>query len=118
MFSEAIIPFKAFHFNGLIVNLIINGQEYRFATYNGAKVTAKAIKSDSVIYEIKKGRLRLIVKAFNEKTISLPSPKNGAMIQSIKEGLSGTITLQLLENDTCIYEDTGTHAGLEIMMHQ
>jgi len=40
------------------------------------------------------------------------------MIQSIKEGLSGTITLQLFENDTCIYEDTGTHAGLEIMMHQ
>ena len=118
MFSEAIIPFKAFHFNGLIVNLIINGQEYRFATYNGAKVTAKAIKSDSVIYEIKKGRLKLIVEAFNEKTISLPSPKNGAMIQSIKEGLSGTITLQLFENDTCIYEDTGTHAGLEIMMHQ
>ena len=30
MFSEAIIPFKVFHFNGLIVNLIINGQEYHF----------------------------------------------------------------------------------------
>jgi hypothetical protein len=118
MFSEAVIPFKVFHFNGLIVSLIIHGQEYRFATYNGAKVTAKTIKSDSVVYEIKKGRLKLIVKAFNEKTISLSSPKNGAMIQSIKEGLSGTIMLQLFENETCIYEDTGRHAGLEIMMHQ
>jgi hypothetical protein len=67
MFSEAIIPFKVFHFNGLIISLIVQGQEYRFATYNGAKVTAKAIKSDSVIYEIKKGRLKLIVEAFNEK---------------------------------------------------
>jgi len=118
MFSEAIIPFKAFHFNGLIICLIVNGKEYRFATYNGSKVTAKEIKINSVSYEIKKDKLKLIVFALNEKTISLSSPKNGAMIQSIKEGLSGIIKLQLYENDNLIYEDTGTHAGLEIMMHQ
>ena len=118
MFSEAIIPFKAFHFNGLIVSLIIDGQEYRFATYNGSKVSAKAIKSNSVCYEIKKGKLKLIVEAVNEKTISLSSPKNGAMIQSIKEGLSGVIKLQLFDNKNLIYQDTGTHAGLEIMMQQ
>jgi hypothetical protein len=118
MFSEAIIPFKAFHFNGLIVNLIIDGKEYRFATYNGSKVNAKAIKSNSVYYEIKKGKLKLIVEAVNENTISLSSPKNGAMIQSIKEGLSGIIKLQLFENNNLIYQDSGTHAGLEIMMHQ
>ena len=118
MFSEAIIPFKIFHFNGLIVNLIVDGQEYRFATYNGSKVTAKEIKSKSVYYELKKGKLKLAVNALNEKTISLSSPKNGAMIQSIKEGLSGIIMLRLYENDILIYEDTGTHAGLEIMMNQ
>ena len=118
MFSEAIIPFKAFYFNGLIVNLIVDGKEYRFATYNGSKVTIKEIKSNSVYYEIKKGKLKLAVNALNEKTISLSSPKNGAMIQSIKEGLSGIIKLRLYENDILIYEDTGTHAGLEIMMNQ
>lgn len=118
MFSEAIIPFKAFHFNGLIVSLIVDAQEYRFATYNGSKVTSKEIKINSVFYEIRKGKLKLIVNALNEKTISLSSPKNGAMIQSIKEGLSGIIKLQLYENENLIYEDTGTHAGLEIMMHQ
>jgi len=118
MFSEAIIPFKAFYFNGLIVSLIIDRQEYRFATYNGSKVSAKEIKNNSVCYEIKKGKLKLIIEAVNEKTISLSSPKNGAMIQSIKEGLSGVIKLQLFENKNLIYQDTGTHAGLEIMMQQ
>lgn len=42
MFSEAIIPFKVFKFNGLIINLVVDGKEYRFATYNGAKVRKKA----------------------------------------------------------------------------
>jgi len=116
MFSEAIIPFKAFKFNGLIVNLIIDKQEYRFATYNGSKVSSKEIKSNSVCYVIKKGNLKLIVEAVNEKTILLSSPKNGAMIQSIKEGLSGLIKLQLFENNKLIYKDSGIHAGLEIMM--
>jgi len=116
MFSEAIIPFKAFKFNGLIVNLIIDKQEYRFATYNGSKVSSKEIKSNSVCYVIKKGNLKLIVEAVNEKTILLSSPKNGAMIQSIKEGLSGLIKLQLFENNKLIYKESGIHAGLEIMM--
>ncbi len=116
MFSEAIIPFKAFKFNGLIVNLIINGQEYRFATYNGSKVTVKDINSKHVCYEIQKGKLKLIVEAINEKTTSLSSPLNGAMIQSIKEGLSGIVKLELYKNNNLIYQDTGTHAGLEIMM--
>ncbi len=118
MFSEAIIPFKIFFFNGLIINLIIAGKEYRFATYNGSKVTAKTITSNSVRYEIKKGKLKLIVEALNDKTTSLSSPKNGAMVQSIKEGLSGVIKLQLFVNNNLIYEDTGTHAGLEIMMQE
>lgn len=116
MFSEAVIPFKIFHFNGLIVNLIVNEIEYRFATYNGSRVVAKVIKSNSVSYEIVKGSLKLCLEAHNDKTISLASPKNGAMVQSIKEGLSGKIRLQLFDNNKLIYEDNGTHAGLEIMM--
>lgn len=116
MFSEAIIPFKVFSFNGLIVNLIYEGVECRFATYNGAKVVQKEIETQSVKYTIVKGGLRLEIEAQNEKTISLPSPKNGAMIQSIKEGLSGSIHLKLFSDYKLLFEDTGTHAGLEIMM--
>lgn len=115
MFSEAIIPFKIFFFNGLIINLIIDGKEYRFATYNGAKVTKKHIAEKNVHYEITRKNYKLVVEAVNDKTTSLPSPKNGVMNQSIKEGLSGVIKLQLYEKNKLMYDDIGTHAGLEIM---
>lgn len=116
MFSEAIIPFLGFHFNGLIVSLIVNGKEYRFATYNHAGVLKKEISPSRAYYEIKRGRQKLVVEATNNRTTSLASPKNGVMNQSIKEGLSGKVKLQLYENNQLIYEDTGIHAGLEIMM--
>jgi tocopherol cyclase len=116
MFSEATIPFMGFKFHGLIVNIIINEKEYRFATYNASKVIKRDIQPQEVYYEIKKRKYRLIVKAVNDKTISLVSPENGAMVKTIKEGLSGEIHLQLYEKDTLIYEDIGSNAGLEIMM--
>lgn len=116
MFSEATIPFLGFKFHGLIVNLIVSNKEYRFATYNLAKVIKKDIQSNQVHYEIKKRRYIIMIKAINDKTISLPSPKNGSMTQSIKEGLSGIIKIELFENNKLIYSDEGTHAGLEIMM--
>lgn len=118
MFSEAFIPFKIFFFNGLIISLIINGKEYRFATYNGSKVIAKTITGSNVHYKIKRGKLQLIVDAQNDKTTSLSSPKNGAMIQTIKEGLSGRIKLKLFDDNKLIYEDIGINAGLEIMMQE
>lgn len=116
MFSEATIPFMGFQFHGLIVNLIVNEKEYRFATYNRAKVKKRDIFPQEVYYEIKKGKHRLIIEAKNDRTISLISPENGAMVKTIKEGLSGKIKLQLFKNDQLIYEDIGTHSGLEIMM--
>jgi len=116
MFSEAVIPFTFLRFHGLIINLVVKNKEYRFATYNFAKVTKKIIESNQVTYEIKKGNLKLIVEAVNGKTTSLPSPDKGAMIKTIKEGLSGTIKLKLFKKNVLIYEDEGTNAGLEIMM--
>jgi len=116
MFSEATIPFIGFEFHGLIVNLLVNEKEYRFATYNRAKVNNRDIEPQEVYYEIKKGKYKLIVEAINDQTISLVSPENGAMVKAIKEGLSGRIKLQLFKNNRMIYEDIGTNAGLEIMM--
>ena len=75
MFSEALIPLFGLCFNGLIVNLVVNNQEYRFATYNSSRVRVKDIKSNEVYYEIKKGKLKLIVRAINGKTTSLQSQK-------------------------------------------
>ena len=116
MFSYATIPFIGLKFKGLIVNLIIEGKEYRFATYNRSKIIKKSIEENQVSFIIKRKKLLLHVEAWNDHTISLPSPKNGVMDHSIKEGLSGKIKIQLFEESKLLYRDLGKIAGLEIMM--
>lgn len=115
MFSYADIPFLGFYFKGLIANLYLKGKEYRFATYNGAKVKSEHVEPRKVNYILKKGRYKLAIEAHSTNEIALASPRNGKMIEQIKEGLSGTITIKLYQKNSLIYEDTGVHAGIEIM---
>ncbi len=115
MFSYADIPFLGFYFKGLIANLIYQGKEYRFATYNGGKVIKEDIVEKKVIYTLKRRNYRLMIEATSTTEIALASPRNGMMIEQIKEGLSGKITVKLYEKDQLIYEDVGLHAGIEIM---
>lgn len=115
MFSYADIPFLGFYFKGLICTLYFNQKEYRFATYNFTKVKAEELSPKRAFYKLKKGRYTLEIEALQEDQIELPSPVNGAMIQSIKEGLSGKVTIKLYDKKTLIYEDTGLEAGIEIM---
>jgi tocopherol cyclase len=115
MFSYADIPFIGRSFKGLIVNLNYENKEYRFATYNGAKVIIEEIEKSTVTYLVKKGIYRIKVTASSDHQINLTSPRNGKMIEQIKEGLSGKIKIQLFKKGSLIYEDTGYHAGIEIM---
>ena len=115
MFSYADIPFLGLFFKGLIVNLVYENKEYRFATYNLTKVKAEKIDKGYVRYVIQKGRWILEIEASSDIQIGLASPRNGKMIEQIKEGLSGNIHLKLYNRSKLIYEDTGYHAGIEIM---
>jgi hypothetical protein len=116
MFSYATIPFMGMSFKGLIVNLIYNQKEYRFATYNLTKIIKKEIHKDTISFVLKKGKYKLYVDAKKEREIDLVSPSFGLMKNTIKEGLSGTISLKLYENQQLIFEDIGENAGIEIMM--
>lgn len=116
MFSYATIPFMGMSFKGLIVNLIYNQKEYRFATYNLTKILKKEIQKDTISFILKKGKYKLYVDAKKEHEIDLVSPSFGLMKNTIKEGLSGTISLKLYENQQLIFEDIGENAGIEIMM--
>ena len=46
MLSAAEIPMLGFYFTGIIGVILLNGQEYRIATYLGAKISA--IKENTV----------------------------------------------------------------------
>ena len=117
MFSYADIPFGKLYFKGLIVNLVIDQKEYRFATYNGAKVIREDVEKNRVHYKIKRRKYILDITAHSIIETSLPSPKNGEMINQIKEGLSGEISLILYKGKEKIYQDTGYRAGIEIMKY-
>ncbi len=116
MFSYATIPFLKREFKGLIANVIYRGKEYRFATYNFTKVVKKEIEDNQVSFTLKKRTYRLEVKASTRHQINLVSPRNGKMIEQIKEGMSGIVELALYRDDKLIFRDLGNHAGIEIMM--
>jgi hypothetical protein len=116
MFSYATIPFMGLTFKGLIVNLIYNHKEYRFATYNNSRILQKETHKDHIYFILKKGRYKLHVYAKKENDVELKSPALGLMNQTIKEGLSGIIKLKLYDKNTLIFEDEGKNSGIEIMM--
>lgn len=117
MFSYAKIPFLNFKFNGLIANLIVGGEEFRFATYNRSKIDILVQKDNHFKAEIKKGHYKLLIDARNQGTVELASPKNGHMSERIKEGLSGQVHLMFYYKNHLILDDTGARAGVEIMLN-
>jgi tocopherol cyclase len=116
-FSYARIPYLGLRFQGLIAHLYLNGEHYRFATYNGSKIVSELISPLHVEYVIKKGPYRLRIVADVQDLATLPSPKQGRMDQTIKEGLSGQILLWFMKGKVILYQGQTTMAGIEIMKH-
>lgn len=119
MLSVANIPFLCSTFKGFICNLIVHGKEYRMATYNCSKIILEEIEEKKVYYRIKRKQLILSIKAHITKSAALKAPKNGHMEQIIKEGLSGKVHIQLMDNKgNILYEDYGTCVGVEVVLEK
>jgi hypothetical protein len=95
MCSIATIPFGLFSFRGLIANLHVEGVEYRFATYNRTKVRNLIVDDGHVSFELVKGDVMLACEAMLTEAGELKAPNKGEMQRTIKEGLSGEVTLTL-----------------------
>jgi len=115
MLSIADIPFKIFNFRGFICSLIINDKEYRFTTYNNAKIVKYDIYDDKLDIVIKKGKYYLSVKSNCGSGFKLISPVKGKMTKDIFESISSLITVTLKENDNVLFNDTSKNCGLEIV---
>lgn len=114
-FSYATIPYLGLTFSGLICNWYMNGNHRRFATYNFSSIRESLLSPQHVQYVLTKGRHQLWIDAEIDAVVSLPSPKNGQMIHTIKEGLSGVVKVRYMEGKTIVYEGVSSHAGIEIM---
>lgn len=113
MGSIAVIPYLGVTFEGLIFNIIYNDKEYRFATYTNAKFKLEVVDEKTRRISLHKGNLKCVIVAQITSVGSLKSPRNGSMSEMIKEGLEGTISLVLYQNDVCIVSSHGNDAGVE-----
>lgn len=115
-FSMAYIPFYVRDFLGFISNIQVNGKEYRFATYNNSKIQLSLPTDDtvSVTMENKEAKVQLFARA--EHMGNLQAPVMSGMDKTIKEGVSGTIHLELWDKkEGTHYRGTGSMAGIEIV---
>ena len=116
MCSVADIPFMKRSFSGHICNLVVDEREYRFATYNNSKLNIEEVTNETVSIALENKDAKLRIEAALTKTGELIAPHKGKMQKVIKEGLSGEVKIYLYnKQDTIIYEDAGTMAGIEIV---
>lgn len=115
MLSIADVPFKMFKFKGVICVLLLDDKEYKFTTYNNAKLAEFDINDNSLNITLKKGDYYLNVKSTFYKGQKLAAPVKGGMSKDIFESISSLITVTLRQEDKTIFFDTSTNCGLEIV---
>lgn len=84
MLSVADIPFLGFHFTGIIGVVLIDGKEYRIATYLGARI--KQVDKNTVT--VKQGSFEFTAKLLKKNAQPLAAPTNGDMCRTIHESAS------------------------------
>ena len=115
MLSIADIPFKAFNFRGVICDLIIEDNEYKFATYNNSKIIKYNINDKYLNITLKKGEYKINIKTKYDKGLNLKAPVKGKMDKYIFENINSKIDITLKKDSQIIFEDTSYNCGLEIV---
>lgn len=115
MLSIADVPFKMFKFRGVICVLVIGDKEYKFTTYNNARLVEYGINDNSLNVTLKKGDLQINLKSTFDKGQKLSAPVKGKMEKDIFESITSNITVTLQKEDNIIFSDTSKNCGLEIV---
>lgn len=115
MLSIANIPFKAFNFRGVICDLIIDDDEYKFTTYNNSKIIKYNVNDKYLNITLKKGEYNINIKSKYDKGLNLKAPVKGKMDKYIFENINSKIDITLKKDSQIIFEDTSYNCGLEIV---
>jgi len=115
MLSVADVPFKMFKFRGVICVLVIGDKEYKFTTYNNARLVNFSVKDNSLDVILKKGDMYINIEAKHENAQKLAAPVKGKMGKDIFESITSTINVTLKQGDNIIFSDTSINCGVEIV---
>ena len=113
MLALAHIPFLAFSFTGCLAAVMLDGREYRFATYRGVRI--EAYEADHV--RLRQGRL-VLDAAFSPRGTGqvLRAPVRGAMTGRIRESCDADLHLQLTDGDRTLADIRSARATCEIVL--
>jgi len=109
MLSVADIPFAGFTFTGIIGIVLFHGQEYRLASYLGAKVLSIGNGTASV----RQGKYRLTVEQLGGDCKFLSAPIQGAMTRYIRESISCRVHFQFFREETVLFDVISENASFE-----
>ncbi|MBT7820188.1 MAG: hypothetical protein HN672_12715 [Chloroflexi bacterium] len=114
--SLALIPWIGYSFPGFIIGLWVKGKLYRFATYTGAKIEKLSIEGDIVEIRIRGRKFTIELRAERAGGGELKGPTEKAMDVRVFESMPSVIDVKLsTSRGEIIFEQTGKHAGLEIV---
>ena len=115
MLSIADIPFKFFNFRGMICDLLVGNKEYKFTTYNNAKILQYNIDKENINITLKRGKYTINIKSYNNAGSKLIAPVKGNMKKDILESINSHIYINLKKDNDIIFSDMSFNCGLEIV---
>ena len=115
--SIADIPFKRFNFKGFICIFLVDKKEYRFTTYNLARIKNVEVNKNAnkISILIKKNMYKLYVNIKRGDSVELIAPNSDGMRKVINESIGSEISIKLLKGKKILFEGSSANAGLEIV---
>lgn len=107
--AAAEIPLGPHCFTGVIALVQLNGQEYRLATYLGARV----LHLENCEIAIRQGALCMTAALLDQRGHELKAPACGAMTRTIRENLNCRVRYQLREGDRLLLDFESDRASFE-----
>lgn len=115
MFSMARIPWLGKSFTGLISFLKTDKGFYKFATYNGSKITQLDFDGSILHATVRNKKYSLEFTTKYSKSGILIAPKNGLMHREIQESITAEIALRLQDlKGNVVFQGTSKWVGMEL----
>jgi hypothetical protein len=109
MLSVADIPFLSARFTGIIGAILLNGREYRIATYKGARVLE--MKNGTVT--VRQGPYVLTAKLHSANASDLRAPDRGGMTRLIRESPACTAEYRFTRDEETLLHVISNRASFE-----